>query len=59
MKRLNKTESPISVLLYILCFQRQPASCLFEFDIRVRGLKQIDTLSGEGTFNIVSEKGLL
>ena len=31
MKILNKTESPIFVLLCVLCFQRQPLKVLFYF----------------------------
>ena len=31
MKRLNKTESPIFVLLCVLCFQRQPFRFSFHF----------------------------
>ena len=31
MKRFNKTESPIFVLLCVLCIQRQPSRFLFYF----------------------------
>ena len=49
MKRLNKTESPILVLLCVLCFQRQSFRFLFYFTAdgvkcRVAAIKRLPVL---------------
>ena len=39
MKRLNKTESPIFALLYVLCFQRQHCRYFFCSNFRIDTIK--------------------
>ena len=56
---LNKTESPIFILLHVLCFHRQPFRFLFYFNAadvkcRVAAVKRLPVLHHSADYILIS-----